>query len=132
MKVSKGFPAASTSGLQREMFRFRVECVEKAEGRIQKGVLGGDWKGTNKKPSHRPPFPPKGLGVQEAGSFSVLVGGGVENSGPRVLSRDTWPLLGVVPEQDQGMWGCSVAILTLPELLLLSNGGPPWALVQST
>ncbi|CAM9675577.1 unnamed protein product [Rangifer tarandus platyrhynchus] len=30
------------------------------------------------------------------------------------------------------MWGCSVAILTLLELPLLSNGGPPWGLVQST
>lgn len=102
----------------------------------REGYRKGWWVVTGKgqeirSPAITPPCPP-GLGVQEAGSFSVLVGGGVENSGPRVLSGDTWPLLGVVPEQDLGMWGCSVAILTLLELPLLSNGGPPWGLVQST
>ena len=95
-------------------------------------MVGGDGKGTrNKKPSHHPSLPPRAGGP---GSRVFLCTCGWRGGEFRAEGAEwghlasPWGGSGAGP----GDAGIQRGLLTLPELPLLSNGGPPWGLVQST
>lgn len=92
----------------------------------------GGWLERDKKEESQPPHPGVGSRLQAFLLGLGAGGGGAENSGLRRLSGEPSLSFGEVLKQDTGMWGCSVAILTFPELPLLGNGGAPGSRVLHT